>query len=115
MNTLVTRNQLTWAGELLETFPAVVIQGARQVGKSTFAGMLLKSRPHAFVTLDDVDTRDAAATDPRAFVTQGGEHPLIIDEIQRDPALLLAIKSAIDSDRRPGRFILTGSSDLLRL
>lgn len=111
----MSRNQLSWAEELLETFPAVVIQGARQVGKSTFARMLLESREHVSVTLDDTDTRESARLDPRAFVTQGGSKPLIIDEIQRDPGLLLAVKSAIDSDRRPGRFLLTGSSDLLRL
>lgn len=96
-------------------FPAVVIQGARQVGKSTFAGMLTADRPHISVTLDDQTTRTAAREDPTAFVTQAGEGTLVIDEIQRDPALILAIKAQIDVDRRPGRFLLTGSSDLLRV
>ncbi len=96
-------------------FPALVIQGARQVGKSTFAQMLIAGRPHVRVSLDDVDVAEAARLDPRAFVTQAGSGTLVIDEVQRDSALLLAIKSAIDTDRRPGRFVMTGSSDLLRL
>lgn len=75
----------------------------------------MQDRPHVSVTLDDLTTRTAAQQDPRAFVMQAGEGTLVIDEIQRDPALLLAIKTQVDADRRPGRFLLTGSSDLLRL
>ncbi|SEE22018.1 ATP-binding protein [Ruania alba] len=115
MKPLIPRHLLATGRDLLDTFPAVVVQGARQVGKSTFAQMLAADRAHAQVALDDVDTQEASQIDPRAFVTQAGDGLLIIDEIQRDPSLLLAIKSAIDTDRRPGRFLLTGSSDLLRL
>lgn len=115
MNKLIPRHLSTWAEELLENFPTVVVQGARQVGKSTFANVLADQRPHVTVTLDDADTREAARRDPRGFVGQAGDGLLVIDEIQRDPSLLLAVKSAIDADRRPGRFLLTGSSDLLRL
>lgn len=115
MNILIPRHQFDWGTELLANFPAVVIQGARQVGKSTFARMLMKDRPHALVTLDDETARTAAQQDPTAFVTQAGEGTLVVDEIQRLPELLLAIKSQIDIDRRPGKFLLTGSSDLLRL
>ncbi|MFT4297330.1 MAG: ATP-binding protein [Micropruina sp.] len=115
MKTLIRRHLLPHADELLGVFPALVVQGARQVGKSTFAQMLLADRPHLSVSLDDVDIAEAARLDPRAFVSQAGSGTLVIDEVQRDPALLLAVKSAIDADRRPGRFVMTGSSDLLRL
>ena len=115
MSPLVARHALPWAEELLSTFPAVVVQGARQIGKSTFARLLVDDRPHLSVTLDDDATRAAASLDPRGFVEQAGERTLIVDEIQRDPALLLAMKASIDERRHPGRFVLTGSSDLLRL
>lgn len=115
VDTLLDRHLLPRGREYLDAFPAVVIQGARQVGKSTFAQLLIGSRPHVSVTLDDDNVRGAALADPRAFVAQGGDGTLIIDEIQRAPELLLALKAAIDADRRPSRFLLTGSSDLLRL
>ena len=115
MDQLIRRHLLARGRELLDAFPAVVIQGARQVGKSTLARMLVESRAHVALSLDDDDVRGAAIADPRAFVAQAGEGTLVIDEIQRSPSLLLAIKSSIDADRRPGRFLLTGSSDLLRL
>ncbi len=112
---LIPRNLLPHGRELLATFPAVVVQGARQVGKSTFARMLVADRSHHQFTLDDESTRTAAMNDSAAFVDQYPGETLVVDEIQRAPELLLAIKAAIDRDRRPGRFLLTGSSDLLRL
>ncbi|MFT4035992.1 MAG: ATP-binding protein [Patulibacter sp.] len=112
--TLTPRHLLPLGRDLLATFPAVVVQGARQVGKSTFAAMLTEARAHHTVTLDHEPTRTTALDDPHAFVTQYPERTLVIDEIQRAPQLLLAIKAAIDADRRPGRFLLTGSSELLR-
>lgn len=115
MNSLFTRHLLPQATDLLDAFPAVVIQGARQVGKSTLAAMVAEGRPHVSVSFDDDDVRESAKLDPRAFVRQAGEGLLVIDEVQRSPEILLAIKSAIDADRSPGRFLLTGSSDLLRL
>ena len=115
MKPLINRNVLPRGHELLDAFPAVVIQGARQVGKTTLAQMLVASRPHARLNLDDEDVRDAALADPRTFAAQAPEGTLVVDEIQRAPSLLLAVKSAIDADRRPGRFLITGSSDLLRL
>ena len=99
--------------ELLAAFPAVVIQGARQVGKSTLAGQLVEGRRAVVVTLDDRRTRDAAVADEAAFVEQIPDGVLVIDEVQREPELMLAIKASIDRDRRPGRFLLTGSADLL--
>lgn len=99
--------------QLLSAFPAVVIQGARQVGKSTLARQLVQDRTAVVVTLDDRRTRDAAVADESAFVEQCPDGVLVVDEVQREPELLLAIKASIDRDRRPGRFLLTGSADLL--
>lgn len=99
----------------MAVFPVVVVQGARQVGKSTFAGMVAADAQARTLTLDDRATADAARNDPQAFVEQFPGNTLVIDEVQRAPELVLAIKTAVDRDRTPGRFLLTGSSDLLRL
>ena len=90
--------------------PAVVISGARQTGKSTLAGPLASGERH-FISLDDFDALDAATRDPLALV--GGETPVTLDEVQRAPALLTAVKMEIDRHRRPGQFLLTGSANLL--
>jgi len=115
MSELVPRHLLGLAQEALDTFPAIVIQGARQVGKSTFAQMVVDSRPYIHVSLDDQEFRTAAREDPRSIAELMPSGTVVIDEIQRDLNLTLALKSSIDSNRHPGRFILTGSSDLLRL
>ena len=90
--------------------PAVVVMGARQTGKSTLAGELA---PHKrrYVSLDDFGALDAARHDPLVLV--GGQTPVTLDEVQRAPDLLAAVKREIDRDRRPGRFLLTGSANLL--
>jgi predicted AAA+ superfamily ATPase len=115
MDNLLARHIAGFAEDALRSFPALVIQGARQAGKSTFATQLASARPSRMLTLDDDDVRAAALDEPRAFVEQAGDGTMIIDELQRAPELLLAIKASIDRNRRPGRFILTGSSNLLRL
>lgn len=107
------RQTVAIGNELIGAFPAVVIQGARQVGKSTLARQLAADRRAVVVTLDDRAVREAAAADEVAFVEQCPDGILVIDEVQREPELLLAIKASIDRDRRPGRFLLTGSADLL--
>lgn len=114
---LISRHSLPWARELVDAFPAVVVEGARQVGKSTLATMLIEGsgRPARYLTLDDDVQRAAARSDPQAFVDQIPDGLLVIDEIQRAPELLLPIKASIDRHRSPGRFLLTGSADLLRL
>lgn len=89
----------------------VAINGARQVGKSTLAAALAGSR-FDIVTLDDLTQRRAAQSDPTAFV-EDRARGLVIDEVQRVPDLLVAIKASVDRDRRPGRFLLTGSTRLL--
>ena len=94
----------------LRVMPAVVVTGARQTGKSTLAQALAPGR-RRYHTLDDFDTLDAARRDPAALT--GGDGPVTIDEVQREPGLLHAVKRAIDRRRTPGRFLLTGSANLL--
>ena len=96
--------------ERLRVMPAVMVTGARQTGKSTLVGQLLEQN-RRYATLDDLDVLDAARRDPEALV--GGTGPVTLDEVQREPTLLSAVKRAIDRDRRPGRFLLTGSANLL--
>ena len=101
-------------GNLLRTalgvMPAVVVTGARQAGKSTLAQHLAPDR-RQFRSLDDLDVLDLARHDPAALV--GGSVPVALDEVQRAPDLLLAVKREIDQQRTPGRFLLTGSANLL--
>ncbi|NMO53013.1 ATP-binding protein [Actinoplanes sp. TBRC 11911] len=88
----------------------VLINGARQAGKSTLVRVVAGERLAERRDLDRAQDRAAALADPVGFVDAPGL--LVIDEIQRAPDLLLAIKSSVDEDTRPGRFLLTGSSRL---
>lgn len=101
--------------EALADTRIVVIQGARQVGKSTLAEGIVADQSGVLVTLDDPEARDFAAVDPTGFVEQNPDGLLVIDEIQRAPELIVAIKAAVDRDKRPGRFLVTGSANLLDL
>ena len=102
--------------ELLSSFPAVAILGARQVGKSTLAQILIRDAWKArYVTLDDPAVLAAVAHDPDGWLDSQGTVPLVLDEVQRAPDLLRAVKYAIDRERRPGRFLLTGSANFLTL
>ncbi|MCS5699577.1 AAA family ATPase [Cyanobium sp. FGCU-52] len=94
----------------LAVMPAVVVTGARQTGKSTLAEQLVAG-DRRYRTLDDFDVRAAARSDPEALV--GGHEPITLDEVQREPSLLSAVKRAIDRNRTAGRFLLTGSANLL--
>lgn len=96
--------------ERLEVMPAVVVTGARQTGKSTLAAERLGGQ-RRYASLDDLDVLDAARRDPEALV--GGRTAVTLDEVQREPGLLAAVKRAIDRDRKAGRFLLTGSANLL--
>lgn len=99
----------------LKHFPVVLITGARQVGKSTLAQELAKSGWGAqYLTLDNRAVLDAALRDPDGFV-KGTPVPVIIDEVQRAPDLMRAIKLAVDRDRAPGQYLLTGSANLMTL
>ncbi|TVQ28387.1 MAG: ATP-binding protein [Wenzhouxiangella sp.] len=98
--------------EALEDTPVVLLNGARQTGKSTLVQALRPGR--RYLTLDDPAVLAAVKADPFGFVTALDE-PVCLDEVQRAPELFLAIKSAVDKDRRPGRFLLTGSANVLML
>ena len=89
--------------------PAVVVTGARQTGKSTLAQELTPGG-RRFLSLDDLDVVDAARHDPEALL--GGSRPITLDEVQREPDLLHAVKRAIDQRRQPGKFLITGSANL---
>src|SRR5262245_35209020 len=97
-------------GERLRVMPAVVVTGARQTGKSTLAEKLVPAS-RRYVSLDEFDVLDAARRDPEALI--GGDEPVTLDEVQREPELLHAVKRAIDRRRKPGRFLITGSANLL--
>jgi predicted AAA+ superfamily ATPase len=101
--------------EALADTRIVVLQGARQVGKTTLVLDIIGELGGHLVTFDDALTRAAAEADPVGFLTQNPEGLLAIDEIQRVPDLVLALKLVVDRDPRPGRFLLTGSANLLRL
>lgn len=90
----------------------VLLAGPRQAGKTTLAQSLADGR-REYQTLDNATTLDAATRDPTGFV-RNLDHA-IIDEVQRAPELLLAIKESVDADPRPGRFLLTGSANLMTL
>ncbi len=90
--------------------PAVVLSGARQTGKSTLAKDIGQDT-RKFYSLDDINVLDMAQNDPKSLTSESGL--ITLDEIQREPKLLLAIKHDIDLNRQPGRFLLTGSANLL--
>ncbi len=98
---------------LLRTMPILVVTGARQTGKSTLVRHGALARRRSYVTLDDVEMLDRAERQPQALL-QGHER-ITIDEVQRAPELLLAIKRSVDERRVPGRFVLTGSANLLTM
>jgi uncharacterized protein len=112
---LVERHMKPLVLEALAESRAVCILGARQVGKSTLARQIADSeRPASYLTLDDEATRRAALEDPTGFVALISG-PVVIDEIQRAPDLMLAIKMRLDTDDTRGQFLLTGSADVLAL
>lgn len=96
---------------LLDT-PVVLLAGPRQAGKTTLARQMA-GQGMRYLTLDDDLTRLSAREDPVGMIRSLDK--AVIDEIQRAPQLLLAIKKSVDEDRRPGRFLLTGSANLMTL
>ena len=107
------RNARPLVLEALADTRVVFISGARQVGKSTLGREIVAGLPAAQeFSLDRRETREAAVADPEGFIAEL-KGPVLIDEIQRVPDLLLAIKDAVDRDTAPGRFLLTGSANIL--
>lgn len=102
--------------EALKDTPVVLINGARQTGKSTLCRQLVEEGDFdgRFTTMDDPTILAAAKTDPLGFLQDLGDH-VIIDEVQRVPELFLSIKKLVDEDRKERRFILTGSTDVMTL
>lgn len=96
--------------ELLARFPVVAVIGPRQVGKSTLVQSAGIGADRAYFTLDDFDTLGLAQTDPDALLSTASN--VTLDEVQRCPDLLRRIKAFVDRERRPGRFLVTGSADL---
>lgn len=100
--------------EALEDTPVVLVHGPRQCGKTTLAQMVGTPLGMDYLSFDDSALADSAANDPSGFVADLPPR-VILDEIQKVPALFSAIKLAVDRDRKPGRFLLTGSANVLLL
>ncbi len=97
----------------LSDMPVVVLTGMRQAGKTTVLRRDAAFTGRRYVTFDDFAALEEARRDPEGFVS--GEGPLTIDEAQRCPELFVALKRAVDRDRRPGRFLLSGSANFALL
>jgi uncharacterized protein len=113
-NSMTVRFAQSEVEATLADTPIAVIQGARQVGKSTLAKTVMTGRAAKFVSLDATAQFNAAKADPDSFVRQTTDL-LVVDEVQRVPALIRAMKDAVEEDRRPGRFLITGSANLLEI
>jgi predicted AAA+ superfamily ATPase len=106
---LIDRKALPLVATALADTRVVLISGPRQAGKTTLARMF-SDRDRPYITLDDAGTLNAAKADPTGFIR--GINRAVIDEVQRAPDLMLAIKASVDDDQEPGRFLLTGSANL---
>lgn len=105
---VVTRRLESSLPTLLAEEPVVVLNGARTVGKSTLLSRIATQAGRTVLDMDDLATRDAIAADPALFA--GGPAPVLVDEFQKVPELLDAVKAELNKDLRPGRFVLTGST-----
>ena len=100
--------------DALADSPVVLVNGARQTGKTTLVQSLAPQRPASYFTLDDLGVLSAARSDPQGFLA-GLPGPVVLDEVQHAPALFPALKAAVDRQRTPERFLLTGSANVLLL
>ena len=98
--------------EALADSPVVLLHGPRQCGKTTLARLVGDEAGFAYFTFDDDVQRAAAQTDPIGYVADLPERA-VLDEVQRVPELFTSLKAAVDTRRLPGRFILTGSANVL--
>jgi predicted AAA+ superfamily ATPase len=94
----------------LRLYPVVAVMGARQVGKSTICQEIAEARGFARRTLDERDVREQAIADPEGFLAELGDRGAFIDEVQRAPTLMLAIKAVVDRDGRKGQYLVSGSN-----
>lgn len=104
--------------DALADTPVVLLNGARQAGKSTLVEHIAETiHPARYITFDDPTVLSAARFNPAGFINGLDEQPLpvVLDEIQRAPELFLPIKLSVDRNRRPGRFLLTGSANIMML
>jgi predicted AAA+ superfamily ATPase len=113
MGRIVPRHASAAVAEALADTRVVLVNGARQVGKSTLVSQLARERDARWFTFDRPEVAQAALRDPASFV-RAADH-MVIDEVQRVPTILLAIKEVVDQGYVPGRFLLTGSARLLGL
>ena len=107
----VTRWNFRVLGKALKTRRVVIISGARQCGKSTLLEMFFDGKVE-IRSLDSKRLREAALLDPQSFVHYDCDGPMVIDEVQKAPELLSEIKLVVDRNRRPGQYVITGSSDI---
>ena len=109
------RNLTSKIEAALKDTPIIFLNGARQSGKSTLVKWFCQEKhPARYLTFDDSSILAAASADPEGFISRL-DGPVIIDEVQRVSELFLAVKKSVDQDRKPGRFILTGSANVLLL
>ena len=94
----------------LDLYPVVAVMGARQVGKSTLCHQIAEELGYVRRTLDDRDVREEAIQDPEGFLANLGNRGALIDEVQRAPDLMLAIKAVVDREQQSGRYLLSGSN-----
>jgi len=113
MGRVVRRDSATLVEEALADTRVVLVNGARQCGKSTLVAQIARSTGAAWYSFDRPPTLEAARRDPVAFVRSGQR--MVIDEVQRAPDLFLPMKELVDAEPTPGRFLLTGSARVLGL
>ena len=106
---LIDRSLGKLVRELLSASPAVGLLGPRQVGKSTLSRLIAEEGGGLVIDLQRPEARTQLA-DPTAFLRANAERLIVVDEVQRQPAIFAALRPIIDEDRRPGRFLLTGSA-----
>jgi len=111
---MINRNLIVQLSNALADTPVIFLAGARQTGKTTLVQQISRSQHAEYFTFDDLSIQSAAAANPQGFIA-GLPSCAIIDEVQRVPNVFTAIKYEVDKNRRPGRFILTGSANVLTI